>query len=525
MNIVDRIVAWANPVQGLRRAHARHTLAHYEGAKPSRQRKNRTDNSSPNALVGSSAAALRAHARYLERNHDLSRGALRVLVNNVVGPTGIGIEPQPRRLDGTIHKEYAAELREAWRDWQRKPEVTGRYRWPLAQRLMAYTWCRDGEAFAQELLGPVPFLQHGTRVPYSLELFEPDLVPLDYDDASKGIRQGIQSNAWGQATGYLVYKGDPRDFMVLRDQGALKTIPAERMLHLATLDRLHQQRGVSEFASVITRIEDLKDYEESERIAAKVAASLTAYVKRSEPGGYEGTGPTPQLDGSGNPLPRDLRMQPGMVIDTLQVGEEIGMIDSNRPNPNLVTWRSGQLRAFAAGLGVSYSSVSRDYNGTYSAQRQELVEQWVHYAVLADEFVGMFVQPVWESFVQAAHLSGIVRMPPDLREGSADDALFVGQSMPWINPVHEANAWETLVKAGFASEVEVIRRRGGNPRDVLEQVEAFRREAAEKALVFSSNAATAAGVGFGVAAQPVNEQQDVSDRVRRGGDDEETAPA
>ncbi|WP_082493095.1 phage portal protein [Acidovorax sp. Leaf160] len=514
MNIVDRLVAWANPVQGLRRAHARHTLAHYEGAKPNRQRKNRTDNSSPNTLVGSSAAALRAHARYLERNHDLSRGALRVLVNNVVGPTGIGIEPQPRRADGTIHAEYAAALREAWRDWQRKPEVTGRYRWPLAQRLMAYTWLRDGEAFAQELVGPVPYLQHGTRVPYSLELFEPDLVPLDYDDVSKGIRQGIQSNAWGQATGYLVYKGDPRDFMVLRDQGALKTIPAERVLHMATLDRLHQQRGVSEFASVITRLEDLKDYEESERVAAKVAASMTAFVKRNEPNGYEGAGPTPQRDADGNPLPRDLRMQPGMVIDTLQVGEEIGMIDSNRPNPNLVTWRSGQLRAFAAGIGASYSSVSRDYNGTYSAQRQELVEQWVHYAVLADEFVGMFVQPVWESFVQAAHLGGIVRMPADLREGSADDALFVGQSMPWINPVHEANAWETLVKAGFASEVEVIRRRGGNPRDVLEQVESFRREAAEKELVFSSNAATQGGVGFGTAAEAGADDDELP---RRGG--------
>lgn len=54
------------------------------------------------------------------------------------------------------------------------------------------------------------------------------------------------------------------------------------MLHLATIDRLHQYRGMSELSSVITRLEDLKDFEESERIAAKVAASLTAYVKRND---------------------------------------------------------------------------------------------------------------------------------------------------------------------------------------------------------------------------------------------------
>ncbi|QGW82937.1 phage portal protein [Variovorax paradoxus] len=509
MNIVDRIVGAVNPLAGLRRAQARRALAHYEGAKPNKQRVRRMDNSSPDTLVGAGAAAVRAHARYLERNHDISRGALRVLVNNVVGPTGIGVEPQPRRADGSIHSEYAALLREAHRDWQRRPEVTGRYRWPLAQRLTAYTWLRDGEAFAQQLVGPVPFLNHGTRVPYSLELFEPDFVPLDYDDPSKGIRQGIQSNAWGEATGYWVYKGDPREGMTFMNASGLKFIPAERMLHTATIDRLHQRRGVSEFASVITRGEDLKDYEESERIAAKVAASLTAYVKRNETNGFQPeNSPQPPRDEKGNVLPRDLRMQPGMILDTLTVGEEVGMIDSNRPNPNLIAWRAGQLRAFCAGIGASYSSVSRDYDGSYSAQRQELVEQWVHYAVLADEFVGMFVQPSWETFVQVAHLSGAVPIPSDVVPGTEDDALFIGQSMPWIDPMKEANAWEKLVQAGFASEVEVIRRRGGNPHDVIEQVDAFRKDAARRALVFSSNAATPANVVAAASAKPEPEEEE-----------------
>ncbi|XXQ55624.1 phage portal protein [Xenophilus aerolatus] len=493
MNVIDRIVGAFDPMKGLQRAQARRALALYEGAKPSKQRRPRTDNSSPDTLVGGGAAALRAHARYLERNHDLSRGALRVLVNNVVGPAGIAIEPQPRRADGSIHTEYATALRTAYRDWQRAPEVTKRYRWPMAQRLMAYTWLRDGECMAQELFGPTQFLNHGTRVPYSLEIVEPDFVPLDYDDLSRNTRQGIQCNTWGEATGFWFYKGDPREGQLRADSSGLKFVPADRVLHLATLDRLHQRRGVSEFASVITRIEDLKDYEESERIAAKVAASLTAYVKRNEQAGYS-VDSQPQLgqDESGNPVPRDLRMQPGMILDSLLVGEEIGLIDSNRPNPNLVGWRSGQLRAFAAGIGASYSSVSRDYDGTYSAQRQELVEQWVHYAVLADEFVGMCVQPVWERFVQVAALSGVVPMPPDVQPGTHDDAMFIAQSMPWIDPVKEAVAWEKLVQAGFASEMEVIRKRGANPSDVIEQVDAFRKTAAERGLAFSSNAATKA---------------------------------
>ena len=125
------------------------------------------------------------------------------------------------------------------------------------------------------------------------------------------------------------------------------------------------------------------------------------------------------------------------------------MIDTNRPNPNLVAWRSGQLRAYAAGVGASFSSISRDYNGTYSALRQELVEQWVHYAVLTDDFAGQFSLPVYETLVRVAHLSGVLPIPKDVMPGTEAECLLVGQQMPWIDPLKEATAFEKLTQAGF----------------------------------------------------------------------------
>lgn len=494
LNPFDQIVSFFNPSAGLRRLHSRSVLSQYEAAQPSRLRKNHRDQRSPDLQVQQGAVAIRTLARNLEQNHDIARGALRTLVNNVVGPNGIGIEPQPRKKDGSIHADYAKALRDAWRDWQLCPEVSQRHHWAKVQRMMAKSWFRDGEAFTQSLTGAVPFLEHGTRVPFSIEMFEADMVPMEYTDVSKGIRQGIQRNTWGKPTGFYVWKSFPVDLSMntLNRPNDLKLIPAANMLQLASVDRIGQMRGVGEFASVITRLEDIKDYEESERIAAKIAAALTAFVKKGSPDLYDATAPSAGTDADGNPLPRELNLSPGTIIDNLGVGEEIGLIDSNRPNPNVVTFRQGQLRAVAAGLGGSYSSIARDYNGTYSAQRQELVEQWIHYAVLTDEFVGQFVQPVWKQFVLAAHLSGVVRMPSDLEPFSEDDALFVGQSMPWIDPMKEASAWHSLVRDGFASEVEVIRKRGGNPRDVMEQIKAFREEAKAKELVFESNMANAA---------------------------------
>lgn len=486
MNPFDALVAWFHPVAALRRQAARRAMASYEAASPGRLRKFYRERHSPNKLVEQSAPALRAQARHLCRNHDLARGALRVLVNNVVGPAGIGIEPQPRRRDGTIHDEYAGALRNAWRDWTLCPEVTRRLTWAKTQRTMARTWIRDGEALAQQLAGPVPMLDHGTRVPYSLELLEPDLLPLEYSDGGR-ITQGVERNAWGRAVAYHLLRAHPFDTGIMIRAENLKRVPADMMLHLAELERIGQVRGVSEFASVITRLEDIKDYEESERVAAKIAAMMTGYVKRGNADLFDPT--RQEKDEQGNVKPREIALEPGMIFDGLGVGEDVGIIDSQRPNPNLVTFRQGQLRAVAAGLGASYSSVSRDYNGTWSAQRQELVEQWVHYAVLTDDFTGMFVRPVWERFVAVADLSGVVPMPADLQEGSADDALFVGQSMPWIDPIKEATAWRMLTQDGFASEVEVMRRRGVNPRDVLEQIDAWRKDVKSRGLVLTSDAA------------------------------------
>lgn len=493
MNIIDRIVEVFSPMSALKRRAARGALAYYEAATPSRTRKFYKDRASPDRITQISAEALRIQARQLDANHDIARGILHTLVNNTVGPNGIGIEPQPRLADGSIHEDYAKALREAYRDWCRRPEVTHRHSWAKAQRMMARTWLRDGECFAQTLIGSIATLDHGTRVPLSIEMLEPDLVPYHHNDETNGIRQGIQRNAWGQARGYYVYKVHPGEQLGAPRANDLKRIDASRMLHIASIDRIGQLRGVSEFASVITRLEDIKDYEESERVAAKIAAMLTAYVKKGAPDLYNPDN-LPR-DESGNIKPRELNLQPGMIIDSLAIGEEVGLIDAKRPNPNVMTFRQGQLRAAAAGVRASYSTISRDYSGTYSSQRQELVEQWTNYATLTDEFVGQCVQPVWEMFVIAAHLSGVAPIPRDVVAHTADDALFVAQSMPWIDPLKEAEGWKTLVRAGFASEAEVMRRRGVNPRDVLEQIIAHRKRTSDANLVFDSDAAKTSNAG------------------------------
>ena len=352
------------------------------------------------------------------------------------------------------------------------------------QRVVARTKFRDGRCFAQRLSGPVFTLDHGTRVPYSLELMEADLVPFEFSDTARGIQNGCERNEWGLIKEPGTCTSGTRRDHADPDHRRPQAHPG-RADAAGELARIGQLRGITPYAPVINRIEDIKDYEESERVAAKIAAMMTGYVKRVAP---TSEGYTPQLDENGDPVKREIGLAPGMIIDSLAVGEEIGLIDTSRPNVNLVHFRNGQLRAFAAGIAASYSSVSRNYDGTYSSQRQELVETWVHYAVHTDDFVGQLVRTVVEDFILVAHLSGIAPKPADLKPGSEFDVLYLAPSMPWIDPAKEALAWLTLVKAGFASEVEVIRKRGQSPDALLEQVALWRQKCADRGLAFDSNA-------------------------------------
>jgi Bacteriophage capsid protein len=289
---------------------------------------------------------------------------------------------------------------------------------------------------------------------------------------------------WGRAVAFHVYKQHPGDAGIFLPE--TKRVSADLIRHVRTIDRIGQVRGISILASTFTRIEDLKDYEESERIAAKIAASMAAVIIKGDPGSYDVANPSPE---------RKLRFQPGMVFDDLVPGESVQSIDSKRPNPNLEPYRNAQLRAIAAPMRVSFSSLAKNYNGTYSAQRQELVEQYGAYGVLAYEFISQMVRPVYERFVAMAVVSGELVLPRGVTLANAIGADYLAPPMPWINPVHEMQGITAAVRGGVRSLTSVIAERGGRMYDTLEQVARERAWARELGIVLDTDPGQTTGGG------------------------------
>ncbi|MDI3359770.1 phage portal protein [Lelliottia sp. V89_10] len=482
MRWLEDLIESISPGWSRAREQNRLLIRAYEAANPSRTHKAKREGRTANQQVASGGVSLREQARWLDANHDLVIGTLDKLEERVVGPRGIVVEPQPLTRDGKLADKFAKELRRLWAEWSISPDVTGQYSRPVLERLMLRTWLRDGEVFTQLVSGKVSGLQSASGVPFWLEAMEPDFVPLSATNPAADLNQGIYLNEWGRPLRYQVYKSLPRAQFFT---GETKDIPAENMLHLKFTRRLHQLRGVSMLAGVLIRISALKEYEDSEMTAARIAAALGMYIKKGDGQSY----PTD----SGSEEDRELDIQPGIIFDDLRPGEDVGMIKSDRPNANLESFRNGQLRAFSAGVRVSYSSVARDYNGTYSAQRQELVESTDGYQILQDCFVSSVSRRIYRQFLRMAILSGKVTVPRNVDPDSLYNAVYLAPVMPWIDPKKEAEGWKMQIRGGAATEGDWVRASGRNPDDVKRRRKAEIDENKELGLIYDTDPANDKG--------------------------------
>ncbi len=481
MNWIDRLLAPLAPCFVAQRMRHQAVIRAYEAAKPSRTHKAKGDPRSADAALQAAGRSLREQCRWLDENHDIVTGLFDRLEERVVGGSGIGVEPLVLDQASAVHLDFNDAIKTAWAEWSLKPDTAGELTRPQMERLVCRTWLRDGEALAQKIMGAVANYKHLTAVPFALELLEPDYLPFEYNDAGKGITQGIERDAWRRVKAYHLLKAHPGDIGHGIYQQT-KRVDVERVIHIANRKRIGQNRGVPLLHAALIRLADLKDYEESERIAARISAAMAFYIKKGEAHDYDDK---KAPDGKRGSFP----IAPGMIFDDLQPGEDLAMFESNRPNPMLEGYRNGMLRAVAAAGRSAYSTIARSYDGTYSAQRQELVEAQEGYDLLQHDFVDYWCRPVYRTWLTLAVASGVLKPPADVDMRTLLSAVYQGPVMPWINPVHEATAWESLVEAGFSDEAEVARARGRNPQELKKSRAAEIKQNRELGLVFSSDAA------------------------------------
>lgn len=459
MELIERLIAGISPQWAAKRAHYKRV---FDAAQASHQYKSRNDTRAPNAIMDHARDKLRNITRHLDENHDRAVGVLDALANNVVG-AGITVEPMVKLADGRgLAKNINNELRDLWAEWSENPEVTGQYTRGELERGLLRAWMRDGEVFPQHLQGP----QYGD-FGYQVRVMEADYLPFDLNQDRPRIIHGVEKDSLNRPVRYHFYRTHPGEILSYGAFPSLNldtvSMPAEQVIHLKYTRRFHQTRGQPRLHAVIRRMESLHEYEESEQIAARVAADFTGFIQRSPD-------MVPIAAGDDE---RHIQMQSGAIFE-LNPGESVGSLEAKRPNPDMNGFVNTLTRAVAAGTGTTFSQISRDYSqGNYSSQRQELVESYASYTVLQNYFIAKATQAIYRRWVQTLRATNKVKARRfyalDLR--MASEADFTAPVLPWIDPEKEAKAYAVLLENDLESRHAVIRLRGRNPAVVDQQIE------------------------------------------------------
>jgi len=300
-----------------------------------------------------------------------------------------------------------------------------------------------------------------------LEVIEADLLDDDYtgfEPNGNRVRMGVELDEWSAPVAYHFLNYHPGDYQFSYAQIAKKRrtrIPANEIIHLYSVDRPGQTRGVTAFASAIMRLNNLRGYEEAEIIAARSSAAMMGFVRSPDQELFEdGTYQEESV----------LDFSPGS-IRRLAPGEEMQFFSPQRPDDAFTPFVAQMLRAVAAGVGCSYTQVSSDFSqSNYSSSRLELIETRAHYRTLQQYVIDKLCQPIYERWIEMSVMSGVLQMPAfDMDPDRYYEAKWIAPAAQFVDPQKEAEAYKSMVRSGIMTLSQVVALHGGDFEETMRQ--------------------------------------------------------
>jgi lambda family phage portal protein len=511
----DRLVLAVAPSYGVKRLRARATTRlltsgngiarrHFDAAAGGRRAHGwHRRSSDANAANSASLVALRELSRDLRRNNGWARRAIQAIGNNVVG---WGIEAKPIGVPDAL----AATVGDVWREWSATPacDFDGRLNFAGLQRLVLDTVVESGEALILRETGDST--TDGLRVPLRVRVLEPDYLDSTRDvlqgDAGP-IRQGIEFDDNGRRVAYHLFDRHPG-----ATDGALgavtsRRIPAAEVIHVYTVERPEQVRGVPWLAAAIAKLNDFDDYDDAVLMQQKIASCFAAFVQ--------------DFDGTASPI--------GELVEDTETGDDLeelqpGHIAHLPPGKSIAfasppavsdhgTFTSTNLRRIAATLGVTYEDLTGDYSQVnFSSARLARLAHWQNVESWRWQMlIPQFCDGVFGWFAERAQAS----------EGWPEQprAEWSPPPMQMIEPDKEGLAYTRLIRSGVMTLSQAIRERGEDPTAHFAAIAADNAELDRLGIVLDSDARKTTGAGM------IQQDDEGDDASAAEGDDASAAAA
>ena len=179
-------------------------------------------------------------------------------------------------------------------------------------------------------------------------------------------------------------------------------------------------------------------------------------------------------------------------IGLLPKGWSIETWDPTYPNDQMQTFVKQMLRAFSAGMGVNYNSLSSDLeNVSLSSLRHGANADRDTYEELQHWFIEQVELPMFEAWLEIAlDIGAIGRLP-----GNAFDRFnfpqFFARQFRSPDPQKDVAADAQAVALGIKSRTQICNERGVDFEEVLNELALEEKMAKEKGVTLNTKAATA----------------------------------
>lgn len=422
---LDRMVAWVDPVAGARRAQARLAMSALEGVAAVMPQARRRSASQDGTLADwlprreslyehdRSTTLSMIRAESLATNDGHAASCIDSLALNIVGG---GLRPQvyPNAAALGISEEtaqdFADSLEEAWALWCAEADISGRAHFHEIQYQNVHTMLTVGEFLNIARWDDAPNRTFGL----TLEPLHPARLRTPADmQTNPRIHQGVELADFMRPTAYWIANppaGVPVDCLTSRHFIRVERESCGRRVcfHNFRAKMPEAVRGSSILGPAIKQFRDLADYVEYVLVGALIESSLTAFVQTPE-NPLSGAGGLSGSKGGGSTYPT--RIQPGQFVQG-RPGDDLKLLNTNRPGPNFSEFYERMLRAAASATGQPYEAVAKDFSKTtYSSARAALLEVWKLHSLFQDWFIAGFLSPLFGMVAEEAWARGLLRVP------------------------------------------------------------------------------------------------------------------
>lgn len=418
----------------------------------------------------------------LERTRDLSRYLTgidpflaryqEVISVFVVGQDGLKLEPMVTNSNGKLAERVNNQIRRAWTDWCHEVTYDGQSSFNEVEQLLVRTIARDGEGLVRMITG-----KSVNKYGFALQVLDPTLLDVTYNtvldnkgnpDSQRVIIMGIEFDGRGRPVAYHIWNRLISDINMA--PRVRERIPAEEILHIFDNSVPGAVRALPWTTAVLNTVSRLNQYMEVHLQACSIAATTPLVMTNSEP---DIVGPDDvAVNGLQTHTPLrapEINLAYSQILE-LDHGKSLSALNLNFPAQAMKQTVDAYLQSIAAGLFVSYATLTADPNSGNSANvRFSSIVEREHFAQIQRWLIKSFHMQVYKKWIESAILNGAITLP-SINAEDYYNVTFRTTRHSTIDPAKDMKAYVEGINNGLYTRSQICAEMGGDFFENIKQL-------------------------------------------------------